>query len=123
MNNPKGETRFESDGNGYILKFNFNAFCELESAFGMSVQKIINKFNAKDGEPPDISLSEVRMMMRCGLNGGNARKQLYTDDEAGKIIDGLGGFLSAFDIITEAFVDAFSSGDENGKKPKGEATS
>ena len=39
----KGETRFDSNGKSYFLKFTFNAFCDLEDAFGMSIQELLKK--------------------------------------------------------------------------------
>ncbi len=115
MSIQKGETRFESNGKGYILKFTFNAFCDLEDAFDMSIQRILDKFSKGENEV-DVSLRDIRTMMRCGLNHGGNDNQVFTDDETGKIIQGIGGRFEAFDVISTAFMVGFSDGAEKSKK-------
>ena len=119
MSKLKGETRFESNGKAYILKFTFNAFCDIEDAFNMSIQKILNKFG-KDKDQPDkefdISLRDIRTMMRCGLNHGANDSLTFSDEDAGKIIQGIGGHFEAFDLISTAFMVGFSDDSENSKK-------
>ncbi len=124
MSELKGETRFESNGKAYILKFTFNAMCDVEDAFHMSIQSVLDKLSRKEideggNEVVDISLRDIRVMMRCGLNGGRVETNLdseFTDKQAGEIVQGLGGFLKALDFVSTAFINGFSDGSENSKK-------
>ena len=119
MSELKGETRFESNGKGYILKFTFNAMCDVEDAFNMSIQKLLDKLSKKPddlGEGADISLRDIRTMMRCGLNHADNNRPVYTDKDAGEIVQGLGGFSKAFDLVSTAFILGFSDGTETSKK-------
>lgn len=117
MDNAKGETRFESGGKGYILKFTFNAFCDLEDAFDMSIQQILKKLEASS-KKGDFSLRDMRTMMLYGLKHFHSEIDIK---QAGQIIDGFPSVGEAFNVISSAFILGFGSVDEKSKKGVGAA--
>ena len=117
MENAKGETRFKSGGKEYTLKFTFNAFCDLEDSFDLSIQQILKKLEAAS-KKGDFSLRDVRAMMRCGLS--HFHPGILTD-QAGAIIEGLGNRMEAFDLVTSAFIAGFGGENNKSKKEPGDA--
>ena len=120
MNQHKGETQFKSNGQDYILKFNMNALCELEDALGLSIHKILEKFSTDKDNPDkdiDISLTEIRTMMRCGLN--HSADSIIDDTKAGEIIDGLDVVYEALDLVGKGLIAALAQEQEEaGAKKK-----
>ncbi len=121
MNQHKGETQFTSNGQDYILKFNMNALCELEDGLGLSIHKILEKFSTDVDNPEkdiDISLTDIRTMMRCGLN--HSADSSIDDKKAGEIIDGLDIVYDALDLVGKALIAALAQEDADAKKKQGE---
>lgn len=117
MGNVKGETQFTSGGKEYKLKFTFNAYCDLEDSFDLSIQQILKRLETAS-KKGDFSLRDIRKMMRCGLSHFHPG---ILNDEAGRIIEGLGNRMEAFDFVTSAFIAGFGGDEEKSKKEPGDA--
>ena len=99
---------FEACGKVYTLKFSSNNICRAEKSFGMTFGEILKALNAM-GEKIDFTF--VRALFARGL-GANV-----TEEEAGDVMDEIGGVTATAEKIGEAIADAFpDAGDETEKK-------
>jgi hypothetical protein len=99
MANPiKGEVAFTANGAEYTLLFDFNALCEIEEEFGVSVTAI-GDLLAGD----NVKVTDIRRMFRIGLLRHHEGATL---EETGDIITEVGP-AKAGALIQEAFTKAF----------------
>jgi len=101
------ERSFEVGGTTFTIRFTQNALYRMEEKLG-SFLAIANRLGAR----------EAQVMMWAGLEGARlknkSRRQEYTLDEAGDLIDELGGLAQAVPIIIDAFNAAFPQKKETG---------
>lgn len=100
MANPaRGSVALQAGDTAYTVSFSVNALCELEEAFGMSVQKIGSLFD----DPDNVSMTNVRKLVMCGLHDHH---EDVDEKEAGKIATDA-GLQTCMDAISKAFQLAF----------------
>lgn len=89
---------FEAAGARHVLRFDFNALCQIEEDFGAGMTDIAARLQGQPGKPP--RLSDIRLAFRAGL-GAN-----YTVEHAGGLIGEIGA-ERAVALIGEALQRAF----------------
>lgn len=112
------ERTFEAGGKTYALRFSQNAMYRLEKQLGESV------FGMK------VCPSVLQTMLWAGLEGARlkldqavpANRKPYTIDDAGDIIDALGGLTIATPIIMDAWTDSLAKSDGGGSDASGNPT-
>lgn len=99
---------FEAGGKVRVIKFSSNNICRAEKHFGMTFSRILRTLNEMGA---DIDFTFVRALFAKGL-GDNV-----TEEEAGDVIDEIGGVTAAAEKIGAAIADAFpDAGDDTEKK-------
>jgi hypothetical protein len=81
-NEARGEREFEAYGKRYILKFSAKALAELESALGLPILAMADKFTAGRA-----GIRELRALLWAGLVEGQPGLTLA---DAGRLIDEVG---------------------------------
>lgn len=94
---------FEADGRAHVLRFDVNAICELEAAFGCGTDEIAARLGG-DGKVPKIA--DLRLAFKCGLTGG------LSLHEAGEVMQAVGGVKRASELLGEALALAFGTADD-----------
>jgi hypothetical protein len=113
MNMPNQERTFVVDERTYTVRFTQNALYRLQKQLNRPLQEITGL----------ASVVEIQTMLWAGLEGARLkhldRKEPFTIDEVGDIIDELGGMGAAAEIVSDALriavVGNANSGDGNGK--------
>ena len=114
MSNPhRGHVEIDIGGVTRILRYDMNAFAELEKELGKSFHEIFKK-NGDDGEEYKIGFHVVREVIWAGLRWQN--KKLKPED-VGKMMD-LGDFKYYGTKLQEALSLALGGGEEKGKGAK-----
>jgi hypothetical protein len=93
---PNQEMSFEAGGRSYTLRFTQNALYRLEKALGRQLGEAL----------ASLSFVELQAMMWAGLEGARLKRgdpNPYSCDDAGDIIDQLGGIAAAIPIVMEAW--------------------
>jgi hypothetical protein len=93
---PNQEKSFEAGGRSYTLRFTQNALYRLEKALGRQLSEAL----------ASLSFVELQAMMWAGLEGARLKRgdpSPYSLDDAGDIIDQLGGIATAIPIVMEAW--------------------
>lgn len=93
---PNQEKSFEAGGRSYTLRFTQNALYRLEKALGRQLSEAL----------ASLSFVELQAMMWAGLEGARLKRgdpNPYSFDDAGDIIDHLGGIAAAIPIVMEAW--------------------
>ncbi|NSX92651.1 GTA-gp10 family protein [Agrobacterium tumefaciens] len=114
MANPhRGHVPLQAGDREYRISYGINSLCELEEAFGKSIQKIIDE-DISDGK--DIRMSSVRKIVWAGLIDQDSDMTLK---DAGDIAD-LAGIPACMAAIGKAFALAFpeAKGGRNPRKPR-----
>lgn len=117
MANPsRGQVPLVAGGKEYRLSYGINALCELEDAFGKSVQKIVDEDLSDEN---DIRMSSVRKVIWAGLIDSEPD---ITEKEAGNIVD-LAKIPVCMEAVSKAFALAFPEvkGPRNPPKPRRKA--
>lgn len=104
MANPlKGEVSFTADGVAYTLVFTTNAIIALEDKISLPISRI--------GELlANIGAREMRTMFWAALLDRHG----VTEDEAGAIMDAVGGIVPASELVTDALVKAMPQEEARG---------
>lgn len=93
---PNQEVGFEVDGHGYAIRFTQNALYRATKMLGKSLTEAA----------ATAGVVEVQTLLWAGLEGARLkhadRTEPYSLDEAGDLIDGLGGLQHATTIVVEA---------------------
>lgn len=111
-NSSRGSVALQVGDTAYTVSFSINALCELEDAFGVTVQEV----GALFGE--NASMKDVRKLARCALSDHHPD---VSDKEAGKVVSDAG--LPAFmDAVQKAFKLAFPEASDAGKAPGAKAS-
>lgn len=97
----RGAVTFEAGDEMHSLVFDFNALCQLEDEFGVTINEIGDRMN---------SAKAIRSVFRIGLSRENAD---VTDEDAGRIITRIGA-TRASELIGKAF-------EASNPAPKGDA--
>lgn len=111
-NADKGNVVFTVDEKEYILRFDFNAFCELEELFERPIHKILEIFS---DEVPNVGMREIRKFMHAGLIANQPDMDL---EQCGKLIHEMGGFNEAHIIIVKGISNSFAESDKKPAKKK-----
>jgi len=107
---PNQERRFEAGGKSYTIRFTQNALYRLEKELGRPLYAALQS----------LGVVEVQAMMWAGLEGARLKRRAencstdeavdqggrarpFTIDEAGEIIDEVGGAAAAAPIIMDAW--------------------
>lgn len=115
MANPaRGSVALQAGDTAYTVSFSINALCELEEAFGVSVQKIGSLFD----DPDNVSMKNVRKLVMCGLHDHH---EGIDEREAGKIATEA-GLQTCMDAISKAFQLAFPEAAAGGNPQKAKAS-
>lgn len=115
MANPsRGQVPLIAGDKEYRISYGVNALCELEDAFGKSVQKIVDEDLSDD---KNVRMSSVRKVIWAGLIDSEPD---ITVIEAGNIAD-LATIPVCMEAISKAFALAFpeAKGPKNPRKPRG----
>jgi hypothetical protein len=127
---PNQERIFEAGGRTYTLRFTQNALYRLEKELARPLFVALKSFG----------LVEVQAMLWAGLEGArlkrrtaprdsiergerrdrDGREHPFTLDEAGEIIDQLGGAAAAMPIIMDAWRAAMPPGSDRADADRGE---
>lgn len=111
-NSRRGSVALQAGDAAYMVSFSVNALCELEDAFGVSVQNIGAIFDK------DASMKDVRKLARCALSDNHPE---VTDKEAGQIVTDAG--LPIFmETVQKAFQLTFPEAKGNANPPKAKAS-
>ncbi|WP_226578894.1 hypothetical protein [Acuticoccus sediminis] len=100
---PTGELTFSALGSNVVMVFDFNAICEIEDEFDMSVSELQDTLQA-----PRMKM--IRSIFRIGLSRHHPD---ITDRKAGEIIGDI-GIQRAAGLIGEAFSAAFPQAEATG---------
>lgn len=100
----RGEVRFKAGEVEHSLRYTTNRLCALEGETGRSVMAFAEALS----KPGAVSLSDVRLLLRAGLD--------CSDVQAGDIIDEI-GLQGAVEVIGKGFAAAFDIDDKG--KPTG----
>ena len=105
MANPhKGEVEFEADGRTRVLRLDTNAMCELEAEFDMGIMRVLAHLELG-------RMTDIRRIFRAALDG---KPDL---DEVTAIIDELGGYLPATDLLEKTVRAAFPQAEAAQRQP------
>lgn len=111
-NSSRGSVALQAGDKAYQVSFSVNALCELEDAFGVSVQQIGAIFDK------DASMKDVRKLARCALSDHHPE---ITEMEAGKVVTEAG--LDVFmDAVQKVFKITFPEAKGTGNPPKAKAS-
>jgi hypothetical protein len=111
-NSSRGSVALQAGDMAYTVSFSVNALCELEDAFGVTVQKIGAIFDK------EASMKDVRKLARCALSDHHPA---ITDKEAGKVVTDAG--LPVFmDAVQKAFQLAFPEVKDKANPPAAKAS-
>ncbi len=113
-NQERGEVDFQYQDKGITLKYDMNAFCELEELLQKPIHEILQDFTGGDS----MGFREVRKFFLAGLpagllNGLPMEEKLST---VGNMIDNIGGVTKAQQIIVKAISLAFPEKEEGPEK-------
>lgn len=95
----RGHLGFEVGGKTYTFAFSTNALCAVEDHFNLTS---IDELDKVIGAKP--SLRQIRTLFRIGLTDADPN---MTDDEAGKIMDEVGGLEPSAQLVMQALTNAF----------------
>lgn len=95
----RGHLGFEVGGKTYTFAFSTNALCAVEDHFNLTS---IDELDKVIGAKP--SLRQIRTLFRIGLTDADPN---MTDDEAGKIMDAVGGLEPSAQLVMKALTNAF----------------
>lgn len=106
MANPlKGEVAFEAGGRTRTLRLDTNAMCELEAEFDLSIMRVLAHLELG-------RMTDIRRIFRAALDGEPSL------EEATEIIDEIGGYMAAADLLEKTVRAAFPSAEAaNGSRP------
>lgn len=111
-NSSRGSVALQAADKAYKVSFSVNALCELEDAFGVSVQQIGAIFDK------DASMKDVRKLARCALSDHHPE---ITEKDAGLVVTEAG--LPVFmDAVQKAFQITFPEAKGTGNPPKAKAS-
>lgn len=111
-NSRRGSVALQAGERAYTVSFSVNALCELEDAFGVSVQNIGAIFDH------DASMKDVRKLARCALSDHHPE---ITEKEAGQVVTDAG--LPMFmETVQKAFQLAFPEAKGTGNPPSAKAS-
>jgi len=112
-NKEKGEIEFACKGKTYILKFDFNAFCELEELLDKPIFDILTGLQENKS-----GMREIRKFFLAGLaEVFQSRKPIEEKlKEVGRIIQEIGGLAKANGLILEAVSASFPDAKESGSE-------
>lgn len=110
------ERTFEAGGKSYTIRFTQNALYKLEKQLGLSIMGL------------KMGPLVLQTMMWAGLEGARLKHPgrykpgdippligIFTIEEAGDIIDEMGGLAKATPTILEAWTAALAPGSKNGE--------
>lgn len=98
-NAQRGHLGFEVAGKHHTFAFSTNALCAVEDHFNLTS---IDELDKVIGTKP--SLRQIRTLFRIGLTDTDPN---MTDDEAGKIMDAVGGLEPSAQLVMQALTNAF----------------
>ena len=101
-NSQKGEVEFEAGGRTRTLRLDTNAMCELEAEFDLGIMRVLAHLELG-------RMTDLRRIFRVCLVGG------ATIEEATEIIDEIGGYLAAADLLEKTVRLAFPRAAEAAK--------
>lgn len=104
-NKKRGEVAIAHDGAAYVLRYDVNALCNLEDAFGKSIGDVI-----ADLDTESVSMRTVRSVFAAGLSPA------VDDIKAGEIMQSI-GMAEASALIGQAFSAAFPESVSGEGKP------
>lgn len=107
----RGEVSFEVEGAGYVLRYDFNAFCELEDLFGQPIMEILQVFNSDNAK---FGFREMRKFIMAGLTSSNGEVDLK---KCGELIHAV-GFTEVQNLILQAIEASFPKTTDGVKKKK-----
>lgn len=102
----RGQLGFLVNGESHTLAFTTNALCAVEEAFDLA--SITDLESVIGGKP---SLRAVRKLFRLGMI---ETKPDLTDEEAGRLIDAVGGLEAAMQLLMLAVQQAFPEAADDG---------
>ena len=103
----RGLVKFQAAGQEYALRFTNNRLCQLEEDAGESITSLFARLEDETA----VSLRDMRMMFRAGLEGE------FTLKEAGDLMDEV-GIKEAGQLIFSALAAAFKLTVVEGGKPE-----
>jgi len=106
MANPhKGEVEFAAGGRTRTLRLDTNAMCELEAEFDLGIMRVLAHLELG-------RMTDIRRIFRAALDGKPSL------EETTDIIDELGGYLPAANLLEKTVRLAFPTAEAaNGKSP------
>jgi len=105
MANPhKGEVEFEAGGRTRVLRLDTNAMCELEEEFDLGIMRVLAHLELG-------RMTDIRRIFRAALDGKPSL------EDATLIIDEIGGYLAATDLLEKVVRAAFPTAEANGSRP------
>jgi hypothetical protein len=103
------EKSFEAGGKTHDLRFTTNALAMLEEKIGDHFMVAARR----------LSMRDIRAIMWTGLEGYRQEKKpdadAFTIEQAGRIIDSLGGYSAALKILLPAFQESFAPDEKEGE--------
>jgi len=104
-NSQKGEVEFEAGGRTRTLRLDTNAMCELEAEFDLGIMRVLAHLELG-------RMTDIRRIFRAALDGKPSL------EETTDIIDELGGYLPAANLLEKTVRLAFPTAEAaNGKSP------
>lgn len=123
-NKEKGEVGFEYENEQYILRYDFNAFCEMEDLLQKPVDQILASFETGNR----LGFRELRKVFLAGLNVPASQAQTFnrmTIEERlkriGNMIQDMGGIVPATGKILESVSASFPETTEEDETEKKQA--
>jgi hypothetical protein len=118
---PNQERSFEAGGRTYTLRFTQNALYRLEKELARPLFVALKSFGLVEVQAMLwAGLEGARLKRRSAPRGRDGRERPFTLDEAGEIIDQLGGAAAAMPIIMDAWRAAMPPGIDRADADRGE---
>lgn len=101
----KGEVEFMAAGRTRVLRLDTNAMCELEAEFDLGIMRVLAHLELG-------RMTDIRCIFRAALDGKPSL------EETTEIIDEIGGYMAAADLLEKTVRAAFPSAEAaNGSRP------
>lgn len=105
VNSKRGEVQIRAGDTVYVLRYGFNALCELQDRTGKTAQEMFEDLQKSP------SLRVMRTIFAVGLA---ERHPDLTEKDAGNILDEI-GIVAASEILGKAFAAAFPASGKDEK--------
>ena len=114
-NKVTGKTDCTVNGETYALQFTTNGMCELEDATGRSLMAFLDGLDEAAARN-DLSIGDVRLLFWAGLKEHHPE---ITIQQAGSLMQDLGGLEKAMELAAEAVAVSMPKPDAGDRTPKG----